>query len=128
MKNVQQYFFSSFSIDSMINLRLLSLTHMYSLNDNTFPFWKQLASLKYLQFLKMKFSDKDGRGNSSEEIEFVIHSIFNQNICPLLETLIVSTNRTDEHSRTMSSLIETTQPTNIKYFSIDELSFGDLIK
>jgi Fe-S-cluster containining protein len=123
-----EYFFSLFSLDSMINLRLLSLTQMYSLNDNTFLFWKQLASLKYLQFLKIKFSHKDERGNSSEEIEFLIHSIFNQNICPLLNTLIVCTNRANEYIRTMSSLTQTTQPANIKYFSIDELSFRDLIK
>ena len=46
----------------------------------------------------------------------------------LLQTLILSTNRATGNIRRMSSLIQTTQPTNIKFFSMDEFSFHDLIK
>ena len=101
---------------------------MFSFNDNTFVFWNQLSSLKYLQSLKIQSLDKDGRGNSIEEMEFIIHSIFNKSFCPLLKSFIISTDRIDKYIFTIPSLIQTTRITNIKYFLIDELTFSDLIK
>ncbi len=126
--NKTKHFFSIYSLHSMVNLRTLSLTHMFSFNDNSFVFWNQLSSLKHLQSLKIKFLDNDGRGNSTEEVEFIISSIFNKNFCPLLKSFSISTDGTGNWILPYSSLIQTTKTTNIKYFSIDKLSFTDLIK
>jgi hypothetical protein len=126
--NKTKHFFSIYSLHSMVNLRTLSLTHMFSFNDNSFVFWNQLSSLKHLQSLKIKFLDKDGRGNSTEEIEFIISSIFNKDFCPLLKSFSISTYGTGNWILPYSSLIQTTKTTNIKYFSIDKFSFTDLIK
>src|SRR5437879_6237139 len=49
--NEIRHFFSIYSLNSLIQLRLLSLTFMYSFNDNSFTFWNQLSSLKYLRSL-----------------------------------------------------------------------------
>lgn len=126
--NKTKHFFSICSLDSMINLRILSLNQMFSFNDNTFVFWNQFSSLTYLQFLKINILDKDGRGNSDEEIDFIIHSIFNKNFCPLLKSFSIGSNRNDRKMRKIPSLIQTTNTTHIQYFSIDRLIFNDFSK
>ena len=64
---------------------------MYSFNDNSFTFWNQLSSLKYLQSLKIIFwGNHVGPDNIIEEKEFIIRSIFNKDYCPLLKSLTIN--------------------------------------
>ncbi|CAF1343541.1 unnamed protein product [Rotaria sordida] len=127
--NEIQHFFSNFSLDSLIHLRLLSLKCMYSFNDNSFTFWNQLSSLKYLQSLKIIFSGNQvGSDNIIKENEFIIRSIFNKDYCPLLKSLTINIDRTQSVMSLIPSLIPTTKVTNIKYLSLDSLTFNDFIK
>ena len=50
--NATKHFFSNYSLNSMIQLRVLVLDSMFSFKDNSFIFWNQLSSLKYLKILK----------------------------------------------------------------------------
>ncbi|CAF1639504.1 unnamed protein product, partial [Didymodactylos carnosus] len=125
--NEIKHFFSIYSLSSLIQLRLLSLNFMYSSNDNSFKFWNQLSSLKYLRSLKIIFLPNDS-DSVIEEREFIILSIFNQDFCPLLTCFIIDTYGTSRLKAKIPSLIKTTKITNIKYFSIDCWTFSDLIK
>jgi hypothetical protein len=129
-QNRIKHFFSISSLHSLVQLRLLSLEYMYSLNDNLMTFWNQLSSLKYLRSLKVIFGSKFRPNNHLEEKEFIIRSIFNQDFCPLLNCLIIKNNGNDKLNTELPipSLIQTSQTTNIKHFSIDCLTFLDLIK
>jgi len=128
--NEIQHLFSIYSLDSFVQLRLLSLNFMHAFNDNKFQFWKQLSSLKYLRSLKIMFwsSLDPGPDNSIEEKEFIIRSIFNNDYCPLLRYLNIETSGRSRWKTGIPSLITTTKATNIKYLSIDSLTFNDLIK
>ncbi len=112
----------------MVQLRLLSLTFMYSSNANSFTFWNKLSSLKYLRSLEIIFWGIAMPSNCIEEKEFIICSIFNKDYCSLLKTFIISTCGTQRRLPTIPSLITTTKATKIKYLSIDSLTFNDLIK
>jgi hypothetical protein len=123
-----RHFFSIYSLSSFLQLRLLSLDPMFSFNNNSFTFYNQLSSLKNLQSLEMMFLGIAGPGNCIEEKEFIIRSIFNQDYCPLLENFSISTCGMQRWKVKIPSLIPTTKTTNIKYLSIDSLTFNDLIK
>jgi hypothetical protein len=123
-----RHFFSKYSLNSLDQLRLLSLTSILSFNDNFFIFWRQLSSLKYLQFLKIMFWDNFGLNNCIEEKEFIIRSIFNRYFCPSLKSFVICTGGRQKWPPTIPSLITTTKTTNIKYLSIDSLTYNDLIK
>lgn len=125
--NEIQDFFSIYSLNSLVQLRLLSLTFMYSFNDNSFTFWNQLSSLKYLRSLKIMFWGMRP-GNCVEEKQFIIRSIFNKDSCPLLESFSINTCGTEKGTPTIPSLIPTTKTTNIKHLLLDRLTFNDLIK
>ena len=121
-------FFSIYSFNSLIELRLLSITFMYSFNDNCFTFWNQLSSLKYLRSLEIMFWDNSELDNCIEEKEFSIRLIFNNDYCPLLKSFTISTPGRQREMPTILSLIKTTKTTYIQYLSIDSLTFNDLIK
>ncbi|CAF1112798.1 unnamed protein product [Adineta steineri] len=125
--NVIKNFFSIYSLGSLVQLRLLSLTFMYPFIDNSFTFWNQLASLKYLKSLKFALYGDLDYDNSMEVKEFIICSIFNKDFCPLLKRLTIETNGRIRYV-SKPSLITTTKTTNIEYVSLDSLSFNDLIK
>ncbi|CAF0958647.1 unnamed protein product [Rotaria sordida] len=126
--NEIQHFFSNFSLDSLIYLRLLSLKSMYSFNDNLFIFWSQLSSLKYLQSLEIIFCGISQVNNCVQEKKYIIHSIFNKDYCPSLKSFIISTCGTQQDTSEITSIITTTKTTNIQHVSIDLLTFNDLIK
>jgi hypothetical protein len=126
--NEIKHFFSIYTLNSLIQLRLLSLTFMCSFNDNSFKFWNQLSSLKYLQSLKIKFGGYSGCGYCVEEKEYIICSIFNKDFCPLLKSFIIEACSRRSWKSTIPSLITTTKATNMEYVSIDSLAFIDLIK
>jgi len=126
--NETKLFFSIYPLNSLIQLRILSLVTMYSLNDKSCQFWYQLSSLKYLQSLTIMFSGYCNHENIMEEKQFIIRSIFNKEFCPLLKVFIISTAGTDRGKPSIPSLMLTTKPTKIKYLSIDWLTFHDLIK
>ncbi|CAF2234532.1 unnamed protein product [Rotaria magnacalcarata] len=126
--NEIKHFFSIYSLNSLIQLRLLSLTFMNSFNDNSFQFWNQLSSLKYLQSLKIMFRGYSGCGYCIEEKEYIIRSIFNKDFCPLLKSFIIEACSRRSWKSTIPSLITTTKATNIQHVSIDSLAFIDLIK
>ncbi|CAF1440855.1 unnamed protein product [Adineta steineri] len=121
-------FFSTFPLSSLIQLRFLSLNLIYSSGDSSLKPWNQLSSLKYLQSLNiMLCRSTGGRDNSNEEKVLIIHSIFNQNFCPLLKSLIITTGEL-AHATSLPSLIAIPKMTIIEYLSIDALYFEDLIK
>ncbi len=62
-----RHFFSTYSLNSLVQVRLLSLNSMYSFNDYSFTFWKQLSSLKFLRSLKIMFWYNYGPENSIEK-------------------------------------------------------------
>jgi hypothetical protein len=126
--NEIRHFFSIYSFNSLIQLRLLSITFMYSFNDNSFTFWNQLSSLKYLRSLEIMFWGNSEPDNCIEEKEFIIRSIFNNDYCPLLKSFTISTPGRQRGMPTIPSLITTTKTTYIQYLSIDSLTFNDLIK
>ncbi|CAF1484315.1 unnamed protein product [Rotaria sordida] len=126
--NEIQHFFSNFSLDSLIYLRLLSLKFMYSTNDNLFIFWSQLSSLKYLQSLEIIFCSFSQVKNYVQEKKYIIHSIFNKGYCPSLKSFIISTYGAQQDTSKITSIITTTKTTNIQHVSIDLLTFNDLIK
>ena len=101
---------------------------MYSFNDNSFTFWNQLSSLKYLQSLQIMFRGYFGCGYRVEEKEYIIRSVFNKDFCPLLKSFIIEACSRRSWKSTIPSLITTTKATNIEYESIDSLAFIDLIK
>ncbi|CAF0927527.1 unnamed protein product [Adineta steineri] len=125
-----KHFFSIYSLNSLVQLRLLSLDGMYCTNDNLFTFWNQLSSLKYLRSLKIIFGSKYHPNNDLKDKEFLICSIFNQYFCPLLTCFTIENKGNDNLNTELpiASLIQTIKPTNIKYLSIDCLNFVDLIK
>ena len=114
-------------LNSLIQLRFLSLT-LSSFNDNSFQFWNQLSSLKYLQSLQIMFRGYSGCGYRVEEKEYIIRSVFNKDFCPLLKSFIIEACSRRSWKSTIPSLITTTEATNIEYVSIDSLAFIDLIK
>ncbi|CAF1236398.1 unnamed protein product [Adineta steineri] len=121
-------FFSTFPLSSLIQLRFLSLNLLYCSGDSSLKPWNQLSSLKYLQSLNiMLCRSTGGFDNSNEEKVLIIHSIFNQNFCPLLKSLIITSG---EFARVTSLPFSMTTPkmTIIEYLSIDALYFEDLIK
>ncbi|UJR38744.1 hypothetical protein I4U23_031409 [Adineta vaga] len=126
--NEIKHFFSIYSLNSLIQLRLLSLTFMNSFNDNSFQFWNQLSSLKYLQSLKIMFRGYSGCGYCIEEKEYIIRSIFNKDFCPLLRSFSIEACSRRSWKSTIPSLIPTTKATHMEYMSIDSLAFIDLIK
>lgn len=126
--NEIRHFFSIYSLNSLVQLRLLSLNFMYSFNDNSFTFWKQLSSLKYLRSLKIMFWGMNRPDNCVEEKQFIIRSIFNKDYCPLLESFSIDTCGTQHGPPTIPSLIPTTKTTNIKHLLLDILTFNDFIK
>jgi hypothetical protein len=102
---------------------------MYSFNDNSFPFWNQLSSLKYLQSLKIIFRGNHVEPNNIiQEKEFIIRSIFNKDYCPLLKSLTINIDGTQSGMSLIPSLIPTTKVTNIKYLSLDSLTLHDFVK
>ncbi|CAF1377166.1 unnamed protein product [Adineta steineri] len=117
-----------YSLNSFVQLRLLSLNDMYSFNDKSFTFWNQLSSLKYLRTLKIKYGDSSEDDYAREEKEFIIHSIFNQDFCPLLTYFITRDDAMYRVGEEIPSLLKTTKTSNIKYLTIDHLCLTDLIK
>jgi hypothetical protein len=126
--NEINHLFSIYTLNSFVQLRLLSLDFMYSFNDNLFEFWNQLSSLKYLRSLKIMFWSNWGHGNCIEEKEFIIRSIFNKDFCPLLTCFVINTCGRQRWRSPIPSLITTTKATNIRYLSLDSLTFNDFIK
>ncbi|CAF3696075.1 unnamed protein product [Rotaria sordida] len=126
--NEIRHFFSKISLNSLVQLRVLSLDFMYSFDDNSFTFWKQLSSLKYLQSLKIIFWASSGSVNCCDEKKYIIRSIFNNNYCPSLKSFIITTGGIQQGRLTIPSLISTTTTTNIQNLSINSLTFNDLIK
>ncbi|CAF1619461.1 unnamed protein product [Rotaria sordida] len=129
-ENKIKHFFSIYSLNSLVQLRLLSLDGIHSFNDNLFTFWNQLSSLKYLQSLKVIFGTNSHPNNDLKEKEFIIRSIFNQDFCPLLTCFIIKNKGNDNLNTELPirSLIQTTKMININHLSIDNLTFNDLIK
>lgn len=125
-----QHFLSIYSFNSLVQLRLLSLDGMDCMNDTLVTFWNQLSSLRYLRSLKIIFGSKSHPNNDRKDREFLICSIFNQDFCPLLICFTIKNKGNDNFNTELpiSSLIQTTKRTNIKYLSIDCLHFVDLIK
>jgi hypothetical protein len=101
---------------------------MYSFNDDSFTFWKQLSYLKYLRLLRILFWGSFGPENSIEEKEFIIRSIFNNDYCPLLKYFSINTRGRQRWKTAIPSLIPTTKPTKIKHLSMDLSTFSDFIK
>ncbi|CAF1317683.1 unnamed protein product [Rotaria sordida] len=126
--NEIQHFFSKYSFNLFVQLRLLSLDFMYSFNDNSFIFWNQLSSLKYLQFLNIMIWTNSIPDNCIEEKEFLIRSIFNNDYCPSLKSLIIHVPSRQKGMPINPPLMSVTKTTNIKYLWIDSLVFSDLIK
>ncbi|CAF1128886.1 unnamed protein product [Didymodactylos carnosus] len=127
--NEIQHFFSIYSLNSLIQLRLLSLDFMYSFNDNLFRFWNQLSSLRHLRLLKIMFwGSCSGPNNCLDEKEHIIRLIFNKDYCPLLKYFKIDTCGLQRGMPTIPSLITTTKTTNIKYLWIDSLTVNDLIR
>jgi hypothetical protein len=112
--NAIHHFFSIYSLNSLVQLRLLSLDFMYSFNDNSFTFWHQLLSLKYLRSLKIIFWGITAPNNCIEEKEFIIRSIFNKDYCPLLKSFNINTSGSHRWNVTIPSLIPTTKATSIE--------------
>ncbi|CAF1452291.1 unnamed protein product [Adineta steineri] len=125
-----KHFFSISSLQSLVQLRLLSLEYIYSFDDNLFTFWNQLSSLKYLRSLRVIFGSKFRSNNHLEEKQFIIRSIFTQDFCPLLNCIIIKNYGNDSVNTELPipSLIQSTKTTNIKYLTIDRLTFVDLIE
>ncbi|CAF1383756.1 unnamed protein product [Adineta ricciae] len=121
-------FFTMYPLNSLEQLRSLSLNCMYSLNDKSFQFWYQLSSLKYLQVLKIKFWTTSARENCIDEKEFIIRSIFNNEFCPLLKVFKIHTCGRQRWRSSIPSLVTTTKTTHIQYLSIDSLTFDDLLR
>jgi hypothetical protein len=127
--NETRHFFSIYSLNSLVQLRLLSLGYMYSLNDDSFTFWKQLSYLKYLRLLRIVFlGNLFEPENSVEEKEFIIRSIFNNDYCPLLKYFSIKTCGRQRWKTAIPSLISTTKPTKIKHLSVDSFILSDFIK
>ncbi|CAF3662063.1 unnamed protein product [Rotaria sordida] len=126
--NEIRHFFSKISLNSLVQLRVLSLDFMYSFDGNSFTFWKQLSSLKYLQSLKIIFWASSGSVNCCDEKKYIIRSIFNNNYCPSLKSFMITTGGIQQGRLTIPSLISTTTTTNIQNLSINSLTFNDLIK
>ena len=78
-------FFSICPLNSLVQLRALTLTYMASSDDPTFQFWTQLSSLKHLRSLIVNFSSYHAVGESLEDQEFLIRSVFNHGFCLALE-------------------------------------------
>ena len=78
-------FFSICQMNSLVQLRALTLTYMASSDDPTFQFWTQLSSLKHLRSLIVNFSSYHAVGESLEDQEFLIRSVFNHGFCLALE-------------------------------------------
>ncbi|CAF1145961.1 unnamed protein product [Rotaria sp. Silwood1] len=125
--NEIKHFFSIYSLSSLTQLRLLSLTLRYSFNDK-FRFWDQLSSLKNLRLLEVKFWNIAGPNNCIQEKEYIIRSIFNKGCCPLLESLIIGTCGIVKIMAMIPLLMRTDSTTNIKRLFIDSLTFYDLMK
>ena len=123
-----EHFFSMYPLGSLVQLRRLSLTFIFSFNDPTFQFWNQVASLKHLQFLHIGYWGDGEHDNCIEEKEFIIRSIFNQHFCPALQSFSINTSGTQKCKPTIPSLIPTRRVTNLRYLSIDSLTFHDLTK
>jgi hypothetical protein len=121
-------FFSTSSLDSLVQLHVLSLYGMYPSNDLSFKLWNQLASLKYLRSLKLNWEPLCGKEliSVNEEKAFIIKLIFNKDVCSLLERFSISSSWY-QWVRTFS-LMPTTKATKIKYLSLNSLSFDELIK
>ena len=121
-------FFLLYSLSSFTQLHSLSLTLKYSFNDKLFRFWIQLSSLKNLHRLEIKFWGITGPNNCIQEKEYIIRSIFNEDCCPLLESLIISTCGRQKQIPAIPLLMRTSRSTNLKCLLIDSLTFNDLIK
>ena len=117
------------SLALLVQLRTLVLTHMFAFDNDLFTFWKQLSSLRYLLSLKIEFRHNfERRGNCCAELNFLVYSIFNKDYCPLLKAFSITTGGTEQGGTTIPLLTATTKSTNIRYLSIDRLTFNDLIK
>jgi hypothetical protein len=101
---------------------------MYAFNDNSFQFWNQLSSLKYLRSLEINFWIYSRSDNYINDKEFIIRSILSNGFCPLLESFIICTFIRPNWGSSISSVITTTKTTNIKYLSIGSLTFNNLIR
>ena len=120
-------FFSKYSLDSLLQLRVLSLDDIYPFNDLSFKFWNQLASLKYLRSLKLRWGYGNTPDTITEEKEFIIQSIFNKDFCPLLKCLSMISFQYQKWERTIP-LLPAGKATKIEYLSLDLLLFNELIK
>ena len=78
-------FFSICPMNSLVQLRALTLTYMASSDDPTFQFWTQLSSLKHLRSLAVNFPSYRAIDEPREDQEFVIRSVFNHGFCLALE-------------------------------------------
>ena len=120
-------FFSIYSLKSLTQLRRLSLEYMFTLENSTFQLWKELASLKYLQSLKVTFWPRRALEDAVGDQEFLISSLGKHDFYPALNSFEIATCGSRTPRTITPPLIPATKTTNLRHVSIDCLTFSDLI-
>ncbi|UJR07280.1 hypothetical protein I4U23_011568 [Adineta vaga] len=118
------HFLSTYSLDSLKQLQFLSLKFRFSNDKTPFQFWNQLSSLKYLHSLEIIHYQRYFDDYNYEDKNLIFNSIFNENCCTSLKSLIIRTN--GQHSKSSIPPLITTS--HIEYLSINVSFFEDLVK
>lgn len=123
-----KHFFSFHPLGALVQLRSLHLSDMFPLNDPSFQSWKPLSSLKDLRSLKVIFSKNSNSKIAFKEKDFLIRSLFEPDFYPALRRFSVEIRDSTKSNPTIRSLNPTATTINLRYLSIDTLTFHDLVK
>ena len=122
-----RHFLSIHPLKTLAQLRTLMLTNISSSDDPAFQFRNQLSSLKHLQSLNVSFTKFSNHRTSHEEKEFLICSVFVHGFYPELRRFSIDTASLWKGTSAIRLLNQTTKASNLRYLSIDSLTFGDLV-
>ena len=121
------HFFSSHPLKSLVQLRKLSLKNMSLVDDPIFEFWNKFPAVQYSKFVEVGHNWRFRSEKRNEVKECFIRSIFNDDFCPALKSLWIETGQPLTRESFFPSLLPSTNATELEHFSIDFLSFDDLM-
>lgn len=123
-----QHFFPRYSLGSLVQLRTLHLEHLYPFDSSSYEVWQQLSRLKHLRSLKISFARSSNYETAFDQKGWLIHSIIEPDCYPSLRRFSVETLGVKKQKSVILSSNPTAVTSNIRYLSIDTLTFGDLVK
>ena len=119
--------FSIYPMNSLVQLRALTLTYICSSDDPTFQFWNQLSALKHLRPLVVNFSSYRALDEPLEDQEFLIRSIFNHGFCPASELFKIHISTYVISRMITRQFMSVTETTNLRDVLINCLTLSDFI-